>query len=237
MRTSKLVTDSLWQCLCPSFTRHSLRQSIAVLGARRSVSQCLGSPSTNRKPFSSQARLNNEGAPSSQLKTEAEDEAQNRPPLFGSLTDLDNPRRTRPKFEASTGIRQSGSKRQINFDDETTPILYEMARMSASHGYTNDVRNIVNYLVTRRREQPNLRLYGALILSNVNPTEGAAWRVATLLEEMAEEGLSMDVGICHDVLKASGINFCVHIFLLIKGNGHLCFAVPSLAFCLSPVHI
>ncbi|EMC96834.1 hypothetical protein BAUCODRAFT_47033, partial [Baudoinia panamericana UAMH 10762] len=49
-------------------------------------------------------------------------------------------------------------------------------------------------------------LYSALILSNVDASEGAAWRVTEYLEEMREAGLQPDVGICHAALKVLSVH-------------------------------
>lgn len=137
-------------------------------------------------------------------------------PTFESFGHLDKPRRKKAKFEDTTGIRPpgQGDKRNLVLEDESTPILYEMARTAAGLGNTSDVKRIVEHLVRDRKEKPSLRLYSALILSNVNPSEGAAWRVASLLEEMVEEGLIMDVGICHDVLKV----LSVHLDYLLRAD-------------------
>ena len=76
-----------------------------------------------------------------------------------------------------------------------------MLRTSATHGKTKEVKALVEHLVHERQEEPNLRLYAALILANVNPSEGSVTEVNALLEEMMEEGLSPDSGICHDIIK------------------------------------
>lgn len=106
--------------------------------------------------------------------------------------------------------------RNLVLEDETTPVLYEMARAAAGLGNTLDVKRIVEHLVRDRKEEPNLRLYSALILSNVNPSDGAAWRVASLLEEMIEEGLTIDEGICHDALKVRKRNIMLAVIKFIN---------------------
>ncbi|KAL1305537.1 hypothetical protein AAFC00_007147 [Neodothiora populina] len=146
-------------------------------------------------------------------------------PIFDSFTDLDPQSSARPrprsaasaedrkiKYETTTGIRKSGSKRELKLHDESTPILYDMARYAASTGDATRARAIVEFLVSERREEPNARLYAVLILANLNPRLGAAWRVAALLQEMGTENINMDVGICHDVLKV----LAVHLDYLLR---------------------
>lgn len=209
MSTSKLVADSLWQCLCPSFTPHTFSNSRAILSRqRRPTASCLatarptGSRAASRyEAFDYERRRNTIiYNPLASIPTA---ESRSKIPTFESFADLDTPRRKKPKFEASTGIRKAGQgeKRELILENESTPMLYDMARTKAGLGRTRDVQDIVQHLVTERKEKPSLRLYSALILSNINPSEGAAWRVASLLEEMADEGIVPDVGICHDVLK------------------------------------
>jgi tetratricopeptide (TPR) repeat protein len=76
----------------------------------------------------------------------------------------------------------------------------------AADGEFADTRYLAEYLVRTRREKPNLQLYRALILSNIDTKHGAAWRVSDLLDEMVAEGLQMDVGICHAVLKVVAVH-------------------------------
>lgn len=211
MSTSKLVADSLWQCLCPSFTPHTFSNSRAILSRqRRPTAQCLATARPAGQRASSEARRDafeferkRNTIFYNPLASIPTAESRSKIPTFESFADLDTPRRKKPKFEASTGIREAGQgeKRELILENETTPMLYDMARTKAGLGRTRDVQDIVHHLVAERKEKPSLRLYSALILSNINPSHGAAWRVASLLEEMADEGIVPDVGICHDVLK------------------------------------
>lgn len=236
MSTSRIVADSLWQCLCPSFSAQSLQSSRALLNRqRRPALQCLKTTTTSNGKSSSKRHvsvarlealaLQNKDKiayynPLSAKPTpEAQgEEARNRPPTFDTFTDVATPpnrtrlRNQRPKFEDTTDIRggddgsnarQMRELKKARLESESTPMLYEMARTKAAMGKMADVHMIVDVLVRQRREAPNLRLYGILILANVHPSEGAAWRVAALLQEMTNEGLEMDVGVCHDVLKVS----------------------------------
>lgn len=90
--------------------------------------------------------------------------------------------------------------------DEDTIYLYSQLRNLATQGRWHKCSTIAEFLVRARREEPNLQLYNALILSNIHAEDGAAWRVQDLLEEMKAEGLSPDVGTCHAVLKVLSVH-------------------------------
>ncbi|GAB7342355.1 hypothetical protein MBLNU457_g0576t2 [Dothideomycetes sp. NU457] len=50
------------------------------------------------------------------------------------------------------------------------------------------------------------RIYSALILANTHPRDGSVLRVNALLQEMERDGIHMDIGICHDVLKVLAVH-------------------------------
>lgn len=91
-------------------------------------------------------------------------------------------------------------------DHESTSDLYGRLQTAAANGKVFECRRIAEYLVGTRRERPNLQLYSALILSNVDHEHGAAWRVSDLLDELQEDGLQMDASICHAVLKVVSVH-------------------------------
>ncbi|KAI4717637.1 hypothetical protein E4T48_06169 [Aureobasidium sp. EXF-10727] len=88
----------------------------------------------------------------------------------------------------------------------STPDLYEMAHAAAAKEKSREAMAMVECLVRVRRETPNLRLYSICILANVHPTEGSAKSVARLLAEMEDEGLQMNVQICHDALRVLSVH-------------------------------
>lgn len=88
-------------------------------------------------------------------------------------------------------------------DSKDIPSLYNRLRTFAAAGKVDGVTPIINKLVKRRREIPNLRLYEALILVNVSRQEGSAAAVGAVLQEMEAEGISPDSTIYHDALKVS----------------------------------
>jgi len=79
-------------------------------------------------------------------------------------------------------------------------------RALAIGGNVQECRQVAELLVRERREKPNVQLYSALILSNISPDQGAAWRVSEYVEEMREAGLQPDTGTCHAVLKVLSVH-------------------------------
>lgn len=72
----------------------------------------------------------------------------------------------------------------------------------AFHSPTNPrVRNITHILRTERGERPNALLYEALILLN-SSEQGSASELRSLLQEMEQLGISMNMNICNAILRA-----------------------------------
>ncbi len=87
-------------------------------------------------------------------------------------------------------------------------------RASAIKGEWGLCRYLAKILVADRKERPNIQLYNMLVLSNVGHQEGAAWRVAELLDDMEKDGIQPDVGTCHAVLKV----LSVHVDHLLRAD-------------------
>lgn len=201
MPTSTLAIDGLWQCLCPSFSRATLTNATYVSRiSRRPALQCLSSSTPAARRHASD-----------QTHTQAALEL-HQPFISDAETEFPSAASDNAKFLSFADVGALGPAQPRNYVGKkrttplirlSTPFLYELLRKSAGKGETAEVQQIVEHLIGEREEQPNLRLYASLILVNVNPRDGAAWRVANLLEEMKNEGLQMDVGVGHDVLKVS----------------------------------
>jgi len=99
------------------------------------------------------------------------------------------------------GTRAPMGRARVSHGTAETSLLYDLLRESAGQGRTREVAFFVDHLVRLRLEKPNARLYSALIVVNVDPEEGSVFRVERLLEEMEQEGIILDNGICHDILK------------------------------------
>ncbi|KAF1811633.1 hypothetical protein P152DRAFT_376498, partial [Eremomyces bilateralis CBS 781.70] len=87
-----------------------------------------------------------------------------------------------------------------------TDQLYEDLLSQASRGYIEDTERLVKYLISERAQQPNLRLYRALVLANINPPHGSAESVISILQELADEGLEPDAALCHSVIKVLAVH-------------------------------
>ena len=72
-------------------------------------------------------------------------------------------------------------------------------------GNYSDTRDIVSILVKERGQKPNLRLYDALLLANMDNRDGSAGEVAKILDEIALEGLTPDSATYHAALKVGDL--------------------------------
>ncbi|KAF2218183.1 hypothetical protein BDZ85DRAFT_208603 [Elsinoe ampelina] len=89
---------------------------------------------------------------------------------------------------------------------DPTPNLFDLAREYAARGDIGRTVALVDYLIRQRGEPPNSRLFAPLILCNVDPEHGSPAAVRGYLKQLDEEGLPVDSGICHDVLKVLSIH-------------------------------
>jgi hypothetical protein len=78
--------------------------------------------------------------------------------------------------------------------------LYELLRIEASHGDFHRVQVYAETLIRKHREKPNLRMYSALILANSN-AYGSVASVKDYVRQLRDDGLDLDLGTCHDIIK------------------------------------
>jgi hypothetical protein len=78
--------------------------------------------------------------------------------------------------------------------------LYELLRIEASHGDFDKVQIYAETLIRDHGEEPNLRMYSALILAN-SSTSGSIASVKDYVQQLRENGLDLDLGACHDIIK------------------------------------
>lgn len=83
----------------------------------------------------------------------------------------------------------------------STAQLYEKLRSVSAKGNNKDVEQIVGALLQEHHEAPNLHLYTASILSNIDPRNGSAAKAARLWQEMTEEGIVAESSTYHALLK------------------------------------
>jgi len=86
----------------------------------------------------------------------------------------------------------------------STDELYTLVRQHASKGHVKKVDELVEILVGKRHEEPNTKLYAALILANIDCEHGSAERAKILLDEMSAEGIMLDHAVCNNILKVRG---------------------------------
>ena len=90
---------------------------------------------------------------------------------------------------------------RLRLHDLTTEAAYEELRRASHTGNYLRVQALVRMLVRDRSEEPNPRLYLALLLANTSPQHGSPGEVAKILQEMGDEGLTPDSSIYHAVLR------------------------------------
>ncbi|KAI9718601.1 MAG: hypothetical protein M1812_004052 [Candelaria pacifica] len=92
------------------------------------------------------------------------------------------------------------------FSDTPTEELYDQLRKFAIKGEATLVWRIINILLGRRHEKANLRLYAALIHVNIDANLGSAAAITKLLKEMKQDGIGIDSGTYHTVLKVLAVH-------------------------------
>jgi hypothetical protein len=204
--TPRLVADGLWHCLCPSYSSASLLSGRnALVRRRRPALQCAAArvaPPAATRHNSTVAPVRFKG------NVDVSPELQHSGlPAMSSWAPLDQETQSKQTTTTlRTTIRPSPTVKKADYWTFTTPELYEVAHAAAAKGNSREAMQMVEYLVSIRREAPNLRLYSISILANVDPTGGSARRVVGLLAEMEGEGLQMNVQICHDVLRVLSVH-------------------------------
>ena len=184
MRATKAAfVDPLWQCLCPSWSQANLTRFPRLVSRPRKTPQCL-----NTKQQTAAYRGGT-----------------------GAGSGGDTPIREMPlkSFRPHTDSASSDGGRvgtRETLQNESTSSLYGQLYSHSLYGNVWPCREIAIELVLARREQPNLKIYNALILSNVHYKDGAAWRVRDLLDEMKEAGFMPDNGTGHAILKVVAVH-------------------------------
>ncbi|KAK3698942.1 hypothetical protein LTR37_016729 [Vermiconidia calcicola] len=203
MNAGRLTIDLLWQCLCPSWTwiptKHTAR---ALVQGRRPAIPRLNAPRVARGKSDAEIRRyqnmsRNDGGMQAVLSPFGKSVAPQPSPV--------KPRRTIESRDAATSI---------DYSQEPTQYLYNHLRGAAIDGKVTLCRYIAEMLVKERKEKPSLPLYNTLILSNIGYEQGAAWRVAELLDDLEKDGLQPDIGTCHAALKV----LSVHVDHLLRND-------------------
>jgi hypothetical protein len=202
MSATRVPIDGLWRCLCPSF------DAIILSSYPRPLSSVRPRP---KLPQSGTGRFLQPRArplycsPRAQFKAWHEAVS----PVFnpacssirnGSRRTIHTDRATQEKAlfqHTPTTVSNSGDR-----DDIPIAQLHDRLRqMLTEEGRYHDIVNLVEYLVTTRREKPSLIHYDALIRANSDAAYGSAEVVKGLLQEMKESGIAGDAGLYHGVLQ------------------------------------
>ncbi|KAI5240146.1 hypothetical protein E4T43_06288 [Aureobasidium subglaciale] len=203
--TPKLIADGLWRCLCPSYTSLPLPTSRnALTRRRRPALQC----AATRTPSAATVR-HNSTRPATLFDGTvhvAPELLESDLPVMKAWAPLNDVSQSRDRTATiRTTIREQPTKK-VDYPTFSTPELYDLAHAAAARGKSEEARWMVEYLLRDRREAPNLRLYSISILANVHPKHGSARKVARLLADMEQEGLQMNVQICHDALRVLSVH-------------------------------
>lgn len=171
--------DALWHCLCPSFTATSFTRPLLHLRpARKAFRSCV------------KARQRCNYALDSSRKA-------------GHPQDADFayfPTTSKRRFLAVPSNSLELPGRGL-LDDLDTEAIYEELHRAGHKGYYRRVHTLVKILIRARGEEPNRRLYLALLSANTSSQLGSSAEVSRLLQEMADVGMVPDSTIYHAALK------------------------------------
>lgn len=175
--------DGLWHCLRPAFTIPTSTASSQLFKPLRSFLN-----KSHLAPYHGPAE-------SSIVPSHFDATSQQRQsfrPIRSGPYEL--PRE--PKYHEFKNTNQAYVSHELDND-----ALYQELLCAGGQGNFIRVYVLVEELVKSRGEQPNSRLYLALISANANPQHGSPSEVRRLLSEMADEGITPDSAIYHAVLK------------------------------------
>jgi pentatricopeptide repeat protein len=100
---------------------------------------------------------------------------------------------------------EDGGLDSLGTEAEVINGLYDLLRRQAGQGKIDHTQKIAEELVGKREQEPNLRIYSALIIANVHAEHGSVADIKRLLRDMSEQGLIPDAAICHNILKVRGL--------------------------------
>lgn len=173
MRLSPPVVDGLWYCLCPSYRPLQLHRSIRSFKTARETSRrCLSSASTI---------------------------ASTRVPL-GERHKHGNSYSVQNSFSHQN---QSSSRKFTELQSQSIGDLETQLEQSTSRGRIDISKTvaILKELLQRHRVTPTTRHYKAYLLANIDRQYGSAKNVQSLLQEMAEQGITADSATLHAALE------------------------------------
>ena len=202
MQVTRIAIDGLWHCLCPSFDAIAAYQLIGPLR------QASTRPRLNTNKRSSRSVLSRSINSRTKVRLEERDDA--------TLT----VRRIKPS-KTPSAITKS-SPLYASLDDVPLKELYDTIRnIGTKDGAYKSITDLVNYLITSRREKPSLPLYDALIRANADASHGSADAVANLLREVKDENIVPDSNLYHSALQVRYITITVRALQVPAANDAL----------------
>lgn len=207
MSTARIPIDGLWRCLCPSIDAIILSSS-----SRRppSIRPRPTLPQTSNRWFQPWARSLH-SFPRARVESQNIGVSLRTQESEQKESDLHNGNEN-DRFMHKTDPRSSGARFKLtsitsssslgNLDAIPTERLHDrLQQMLTEESRFHDIANLVEYLVTTRREKPARVHYDALIRANADARFGSAEVVKKLLQEMNESGIGSDSGLYHGVLQ------------------------------------
>lgn len=180
MPSARILNDGLWHCVCPLFDLAFLAKSHRPRRLKTNLPNgCKTSPSaTSRSGLSTSAY-----APNGQQRQSFNGDDGGKSRFFTQ----------RPVLRRVDHGRKA--------PESTATQLYDKLRLASYRGNHREVESIVGVLVRDHHEQPNIRLYNAMILSNIDSVNGSAAKASRLFREMTLEGIIPESGTYHALLK------------------------------------
>lgn len=188
--------DVLWHCLCPDFANftpitlsYRISKPLSLFSQGDIVPSC---HTPAKKNLRQKAFLGNKPCPYFPPSNF---------PRFRSFRKVDTgpkdlPRQ--PKLHEFKDTHQG----YVSPELRNVALYNELQDVSLKGDYIRTYV-LVEVLVKERGEEPNIRLYLALILANTSAQHGSPAEVTRLLDEMESEGLVPDSAIYHAVLKVT----------------------------------
>ena len=88
----------------------------------------------------------------------------------------------------------------------STPELYDQLIARSAAGDYEETMNTLKILLKDRKEEPDLRMYSALLRSYADDWQCSAGMIRRTIEEMRAEGIEMDSRACHNILEVCIFN-------------------------------
>lgn len=202
MQVTRITIDGLWRCLCPSL------DTIVAYQLSGPLRQASTRPRLYTNKRSSRSRLSRFIYSRTKVRLEEQDDA--------TLT----VRCTKPSKTPSAITKSSPP--YASLDDVPVRELYDNLRnIGTKDGAYKSITDLVDYLITSRKEKPSLPLYDALIRANADASHGSADAVANLLREVKDENIVPDSNLYHSALQVRYIAITVRALQVSAANDTL----------------